>query len=83
MRDKRQAEPRPYGAINPAELLPLATLKSRLRWGDKTVAQAQRDGLPVLRYAKWGYVRGQDLIAFLERVGNEPAAVEGNGEAQL
>ena len=83
-----------YSAIRPDELLPLPVVKARLRWGNKTIAAAQRDGLRVFRYAKWGYCVGADLIRFLEQQAAGPAAtdaeqqahgtagdVEGNGDA--
>jgi len=76
-----------YQAIAPDELLPIPVVKQRLRWGDKTVSQAQRDGLRVLRYAKWGYCLGSDLIAFLQRVGapgnGAPVEVEEAPEVTL
>jgi hypothetical protein len=58
-----------YAAIMPEELLPLAVVKQRLRWGDQTIAEAQRKGLRTLAFGKWKYTRGKDLIEFLERVG--------------
>ena len=68
MRSKSPAPERPsYQAIQPAELLPLPVVKQRLRWGDETISKAQREGLKVLRYGKWGYVVGADLIAFISQ----------------
>ena len=49
------------------ELLPIRALHERLGWGPRTVARAQKDGLRVIRYAKWAHVLGSDLIDFLNR----------------
>jgi len=62
--------------IHADELLPIRALHERLGWGPRTVAKAQRDGLRVIRYAKWAYVRGDDVIAFLA---HQAGAVAGRG----
>jgi hypothetical protein len=59
--------------IRADELLPIRALHERLGWGPRTVAKAQRDGLRVIRYAKWAYVRGADVIAFLGDQAHVPA----------
>lgn len=82
---KRPNTPAPerpsYQAIQPGELLPLPVVKQRLRWGDETISKAQREGLKVLRYGKWGYVVGADLIEFLSRLADKQAG-DGNGDEQ-
>jgi hypothetical protein len=67
MKSKAPAPGPTYQAIAPDELLPLPVVKARLRWGDQTISQARKDGLRVLRYGKWGYCLGRDLIAFIEQ----------------
>lgn len=77
-------EPGPYRprasatGIRADELLPLHALHERLGWGPRTISKAQREGLRVLGYAKWKYVRGCDVTDFLVRAqansGDRPEA---------
>jgi hypothetical protein len=72
--------PGPSGeGIRADELLPWACLHDRLGWGARALASARAQGLRVLRFGKWQYVLGRDVIAFLERVqtGN-PDSVSGD-----
>ena len=83
MKPRNQAGPHrpPPSAvgIRADELLPIRALHERLGWGPRTVAKAQRDGLRVLKYAKWAYVTGADVLAFLAG----PADSKSDGEAIL
>jgi hypothetical protein len=64
--------PGPSGEpIRADELLPWSALHTRLGWGSRAVAEAQRRGLRVLVYAKRKYILGRDVIDFLERHGQQ------------
>ena len=67
---RNQAGPHRRGptgeSIRADELLPWSALHDRLGWGARALAAAQARGLKVLRFGKWKYVKGADLIAFLE-----------------
>jgi hypothetical protein len=57
--------PRPFlGSIRADELLTLDEVRRRLKWGYKTVAKAQRDGLVVIHWGRQAYVLGEDLLRF-------------------
>jgi hypothetical protein len=59
--------PGPSGeSVRADELLPWSALHTRLGWGSRTVAKAQRDGLRVLTYGGRKYVTGRSLIDFLD-----------------
>ena len=67
--------------IRADELIPMYSLSERLGWGYHTIIRAQKDGLRVLRYAKWKYVYGADLIEFLGRMQSttkEQASAQGS-----
>ena len=57
-----------HGTVHADEVLPLAVLKQRLGWGNKTAAYAQRDGLRTIRYGQQKFVLGRDLIQFFRTV---------------
>ncbi len=65
--------------IRADELLPWSALHSRLGWGSAAVAQARRRGLRVLRFANRQYVKGSDVITFLESVQGDVDQGAGNG----
>ena len=61
--------PGPSGdPIRADELLPWSALHERLGWGPRAIAEARARGLRVLRFANRQYVKGSDVITFLESV---------------
>lgn len=63
--------PRPgFGSIQAGEVLPLREAGRRLGWGNKTIAQAQRDGLKAVQYGKIKYTTGRAVLEFIERLMN-------------
>jgi hypothetical protein len=46
----------------------LDELQARLRLGHWALRQARRDGLTVIRIGRRGYVRGSDVMTYLDRV---------------
>ena len=62
----------PCPPIDPALTYPIRRLAD-WGWGARSVARMQREGLKVLRFSKWRFVRGVDLLAFLERIETEHA----------
>lgn len=58
-------------SIHADELLPLPILKKRLGWGNRSIAQAQRDGLRAVVFGRGKYVLGRDLLAFFDRLGEQ------------
>jgi hypothetical protein len=56
----------PCPPIDPALFYPIRRLGD-WGFGARTVATMQRAGLRVLRFSKWKFVAGSDLIAFLGR----------------
>jgi hypothetical protein len=74
-RPRKQRDDQPAAPpIDPRLVYPIRRLGD-WGFGARTVAAMQRDGLPVLRYSKWKYVRGDALIAFLGRNAEQRTAV--------
>ena len=71
----------PAEPIEPGQLWPLSLLHTRLAWGARSIAAAQREGLVVHRWGKRAYVATDDLIEFLTRskAGEKPVAPAKNG----
>ena len=59
------------GTIRADELLPLPVLRKRLGWGNKTAAQAQRDGLRAVRYGHLKYVLGTDVLEWFAKLARD------------
>lgn len=68
---KPTPEPRTPGEIDPARLYSLDELRRRLRWGVRSVVQAQRDGLRLISYGRQKFALGKDVLAFFESVAGE------------
>ncbi len=72
--------PGPSGEpIRADELLPWSALHTRLGWGPRAIAEARRHGLRVLSFANRQYVKGNDVIAFLESVAEQDDGDHGGG----
>jgi hypothetical protein len=56
------------GVISMFELYRLDELKRRMAWTDSSLRSARRRGLRVLGHGKRRYVKGRDVIRFLESV---------------
>jgi hypothetical protein len=54
--------------IEATAIYPLATFCRINRWGPRALALAKRQGLRIVRFSRWGYVRGVDAMAFFERL---------------
>ena len=54
------------GSIRADELLLFAEAARRLGWCAKSRRFAQQRGLRVIRFGRWQYVLGRDVIAFLD-----------------
>lgn len=71
--------PGPTGEpVRADELLPWSALHTRLGWGSRTVAKARAGGLRVLAFGGRLYVKGADVIAFLDA--HPLAGDQGNGD---
>jgi len=77
---QRPPEPPRRGSVSADEILPAAVLRERFGWGQRSLPEAERRGLRTVTFGRWKYVLGKHLLSFFEALGNEPAAVEGNGE---
>jgi hypothetical protein len=60
-------------AIDPARLYRSDELAARMGWRPSGWRAARRAGLRALRYGKRWFVKGDDLIAFVEAHGNGDA----------
>lgn len=75
----RPAPPAP--PIDPAVVYPFRRLAD-WGFGPRTVAAMQRAGLRVLRFSKFKFVRGADLIAFLDFQSSPPKQECPHAEAE-
>jgi hypothetical protein len=85
----RAHRPGPSGEpIRADELLPWSALHARLGWGSRTIAKARAEGLRVLAFGGRLYVKGADIIAFLDAKnarpghGQQPAGQDPNGDSE-
>ncbi len=63
------------GEIRPESLYTLQRAKIVLGWGDVAMRTARRAGLPILYLGRGGFVRGQDIIDYVN--GNAADAKNG------
>ena len=59
----------PIGTIEADTLYTIRELKQRLGWGDHAWRTARREGVPVRRIGKRGYVSGRKIIEWIEASG--------------
>jgi hypothetical protein len=64
-RDTSTGLPAP-GFIEPANLYTLDEVRARLGWKEQAFRTARRQGLRILRHGNRGFVRGSEIIRFLE-----------------
>lgn len=67
---RRQRGP---GVVSEYELYALDEFKLRMRWTDSSMRSARRNGLRVLKFGKRRYVRGRDVLLFLEQQAAPPS----------
>jgi hypothetical protein len=67
--NRERPEPTTPGVIEPQCLYTVEEARRRLRLGDWAWRQMRRDGLVVLRVAGRAYVRGNDVISYVETKG--------------
>jgi hypothetical protein len=69
--------PTRYGSISDSELLLVRELCRVLAWERKTLAHAKREGLRTIRFGRFDYVRGRDVLAFFDKLADRQAAGQG------
>jgi hypothetical protein len=57
------------GRVSADELLTLEAVEQQLGLGKAAMREARREGLPVRRIGRRGYVLGADIIEFVRRTG--------------
>jgi hypothetical protein len=65
--EKAVVRPRAPGVISIHEIYALDELLGRMRWTQSSFRAARRHGLRVLGHGKRRYVRGRDIMRFLEQ----------------
>jgi hypothetical protein len=66
-----KTEPKPLGIFDPALLYTAEAVKQLCTWGEWAFRQNRRKGLRTLAVGKTIFVRGSDLIEFVESHGTE------------
>ena len=61
------------GSITAAELLLVRKLCKRLGWERKTLAHAKRAGLRTIRFGRFDYARGCDVLDFFTKLAEQQA----------
>lgn len=57
------------GLVEPGTLYRLEEVMKRMGWGRHAADQARRRGLKATRFGKRVYVKGSDVLDFIDRVG--------------
>jgi hypothetical protein len=78
-RPRTTPQPRPTGSIRADEILPLAVVRQRLGWGNKTAARAIRDGLPAVEYGRQKFCLGRHVLEWFAELAQEQEAGEAPG----
>lgn len=70
---KRPTVPPPpaRGSIRADEAMLFSEAARRLGWCNKSRRFAQQRGLRVVKFGRWQYVLGRDVIAFLDKLAAE------------
>jgi hypothetical protein len=68
------------GSIQGDELLLFSEAASRLGWCTKSRRFAIRDGLRVVRYGRYQYVLGTDILAFFQKLADQQAGQQGGSD---
>ncbi len=55
------------GVIDPQKIYTFKAVKRILDVGQSWIRQAVKDGLVVIRRGRSGFVKGEELVAFIER----------------
>ena len=70
---KRLPEKAPSGSVRSGELLLMREACRRLGWERKTLAHAKREGLRTIRFGRFDYVRGADILTFFAAIAERQA----------
>jgi hypothetical protein len=70
--------PDTLGSIRADEVLPVRVMAKRLGMNVKSLAHAKREGLRTVKFGRFDYVLGRDVLAFFERLAQ--AQADGNGK---
>ena len=79
----RAAKPAPEpstGSIRADELLLMKEACRRLNWQRKTLAHAKREGLKTVKFGRYDYVQGADVLDFFRRLAERPTDDEEGGQ---
>jgi hypothetical protein len=63
--------PARYGSVTTGELLLVRELCARLGWERKTLTHAKRAGLQTIRFGRFDYCRGADVVAFFDGLADQ------------
>jgi hypothetical protein len=77
MRKTPPATPIAPGSIRADELLLTREACRRLEWERKTLAHAKREGLKTIRFGRFDYCRGADVLRFFDRLAEQQAGQGG------
>ena len=55
------------GSVVAEAIYTLPEIKARLDWSDSALREARRNGLPIHRVGKRGFISGSELIAFVTK----------------
>ncbi len=65
-----------YGSIRRDELLLMREASRRLAWERKTLTHAKRMGLQTIRFGRFDYVHGADILSFFDALAKTQAEVK-------
>ena len=71
---KDTTPPTSHDSVSASELLMVRELCRRLGWERKSLAHAKREGLRTVKFARFDYVRGADVLAFFDKLAEQQGA---------
>jgi len=81
MRKSNPVPEQPRGSITAAEIMLVREACLRLGWARKTLTHAKKTGLRTIRFGRFDYVRGADILSFFSRLAEPQASGEGQADA--
>jgi hypothetical protein len=79
----QQSGPNNYPAVvNGQEVYVFEEFARRMRWRKHSIRQANRLGLPTIRYGSRDYIIGADAIAWFREIGSPQREAEQQQEAE-
>lgn len=79
MKKAKAPAPAPVnGSVTAGELLMVRELCRRLGWERKSLAHAKREGLRTVKFGRFDYARGSDVLSFFDQLAQRQGGSDDN-----